>query len=302
MCEYMPSAKPAGIDKDMAKELHKKSKYTHSEEDKWFSIWDIIFPRTSRPSSPYIDDRLSEDASQLEELISNQWPSIIASVIAEAQITGVPVDVDRLRLQHVLSATFARLTDQFSAERERGMSALASTSRSPSAWATPPSTGADSGIDMASYQRERQSFSGSNYTTSSSGTATSSQLDRQTQNLMQRSSNDGRRETTRATQGHNTNMTYGQYDTTPAQGPPSQRDVTNEQSGMPPQTTYASDVMQDPVAMQTTAFNVDDYNFGAGLTGPDLDFLLEADPYIPLESSCVDTTLCVIPEDPLNYK
>lgn len=161
-CQYNPAARPVGIDNNMAAALHKKSKPSLSTEDQWFAIWDIVFPDKPKPSSPYIDDSLSEDATQLQEIIINQWPSILASITESAGRSSEPVDTDRLEQEHLIRATLNRLLDVFSAEQETTRATEpASNHQSPGGRTTSSSNRADSAIDLESYQLGSHSSSNS---------------------------------------------------------------------------------------------------------------------------------------------
>lgn len=155
-CRYNPDARPAGIDNAMAVGLSKKSKRDQSVEDRWFAIWDIVFPDQPRPSSPYIDDSLTEDATQLQEIIVNRWPSILASILDEAGGSVAVTDIDRLEREHLIRATLARLSDEFSAEQARMRIARSSSShQSPGGQTTSSSNRTDSAIETGSYQSNR---------------------------------------------------------------------------------------------------------------------------------------------------
>lgn len=161
-CRYNPAARPAGIDNAMAVSLSKKSKRDQSIEDRWFAIWDIVFPDQPRPSSPYIDDRLTEDATQLQEIIVNRWPSILASILDENGGSVPSTDADRLAREHLIRVTLARLSDEFSAEQAQMRTARsASSHRSPESQTTSSSTRTDSVIDTGSDQSNHQLLAGS---------------------------------------------------------------------------------------------------------------------------------------------
>lgn len=161
-CQYNPAARPVGIDNNMAAALHKKSNPSLSTEDQWFAIWDIVFPDEPRPSSPYINDSLSEDATQLQEIIINQWPSILASVTEEAGILNASVDTDRLEQEHLIRATLNRLLDAFSAEQETMRTTESGSNyQSPGGRTGTSSNRADSAIELESYQLGSHSSSNS---------------------------------------------------------------------------------------------------------------------------------------------
>lgn len=156
-CKYDPAARPPGIDNNMDVALSRKSKRDQSVEDRWFAIWDIVFPDQPRPSSPYIDDSLTEDATQLQELIVNRWPSIIASILDEAGGSVASTDIDRLEREHLIRATLTRLSDDFSAEQAQiRTTRSASGHQSLGGQTSSSSARADSAIEMGSYQSNRR--------------------------------------------------------------------------------------------------------------------------------------------------
>lgn len=161
-CRYNPAARPAGIDNAMAVSLSKKSKRDQSIEDRWFAIWDIVFPDQARPTSPYIDDSLTEDATQLQEIIVNRWPSILASILDEAG-GFASTDTERLAREHLIRATLARLSDEFSAEQARMRTARsASNHQSPEGQTRSSSNRADSVIETGSDQSNHHLSASSN--------------------------------------------------------------------------------------------------------------------------------------------
>lgn len=48
-----------------------------SLESQWYTIWDIVFPETPRPSSPYVDSTISEDLSSFLEFFNQRGSDII---------------------------------------------------------------------------------------------------------------------------------------------------------------------------------------------------------------------------------
>lgn len=153
MCRYNPAARPPGIDNAMDVALNKKSKRDQSLEYRWFVIWDIVFPGQPRPLSPYIDDSLTEDATQLQEIIVNRWPSILSSIIDGVGGLDASTDTERVEREHLIRATLVRLSDEFSGEQARNRTARsASTYQSPGAQTSSPSNRADSAIEVGSYR------------------------------------------------------------------------------------------------------------------------------------------------------
>lgn len=92
-CTPAPEARLDGIHLDQHKRLSKKSKSGSSEKEKWFEIWDILFPENPRPASPYIDSRLSACCSTLREHWQNSGPEILLQVMRDSGIlSGAELD------------------------------------------------------------------------------------------------------------------------------------------------------------------------------------------------------------------
>lgn len=161
-CEYNPAARPVGIDNNMAAALHKKSNPSLSTKDQWFAIWDIVFPDKPKPSSPYINDSLSEDATQLQEIILSQWPSALASIMDEAGRRNVSVDEGNVGQEQLIRATLNQLLDDFLVEQETiRATRLASNHQSPGSRTPSSSNRTDSAIELHSNQLSSHSSSNS---------------------------------------------------------------------------------------------------------------------------------------------
>ncbi|KAK4466011.1 hypothetical protein QBC42DRAFT_151336, partial [Cladorrhinum samala] len=61
--------------------INRRSNTKQSEQEKWYAVWDILFPEQSRPSSPYIDPRLSEDLSRFIDHAKLHGPAMIAAQV-----------------------------------------------------------------------------------------------------------------------------------------------------------------------------------------------------------------------------
>jgi hypothetical protein len=127
-CKYDPAARPLGIDNAIDAALNKKSNPKYSTAEQWFVIWEIVFPDKPRPLSLYIDEGLSEDATQLIERIVNQWPSVLANDLGEAGVSAASNDLDRLKRENLIQATLVRLLDDRTRTGE--LAAVADTLRS----------------------------------------------------------------------------------------------------------------------------------------------------------------------------
>ncbi|KAK6852896.1 hypothetical protein PG995_011447 [Apiospora arundinis] len=63
-CQWRGLEVLEGITHQQRSSLTKKSKTQHSESERWFAIWKLIFPGRQSPSSAYMDPELSEDLSE----------------------------------------------------------------------------------------------------------------------------------------------------------------------------------------------------------------------------------------------
>lgn len=80
------------------------------EASQWFSVWEILFPNTPRPLSPYLSTQFGEVIDMLYDFWGRQRDTLIAEVAAEvAQSTGTGAGNDNSRLVTELSS---RLIEQ----------------------------------------------------------------------------------------------------------------------------------------------------------------------------------------------
>ena len=70
-----------GITHEQRHQLSMKSNSKLSEADKWFAIWDILFPEQPRPATPYLEGSLSKHMRQFREFSQARSPAIIAAEI-----------------------------------------------------------------------------------------------------------------------------------------------------------------------------------------------------------------------------
>ncbi|GAB1311482.1 hypothetical protein MFIFM68171_01692 [Madurella fahalii] len=79
-CSYR-SCKFTGITHQQHRQLSRRSKPNLSEQERWFAIWDIVFPSHPRPASAYMDSDLSEDLCQFREFAQLRGPAMILAEI-----------------------------------------------------------------------------------------------------------------------------------------------------------------------------------------------------------------------------
>lgn len=107
-------------------------------EARWFEMWDIVFPDSPRPSSPYIDSELSEELCGLMEFASAHGPAIVIAEIQSSVRAGSAdpgISEERLAAFLQRAVTPRCLSRIF--ERWLANSAPATTSPQPGAPAQP---------------------------------------------------------------------------------------------------------------------------------------------------------------------
>ena len=73
-CPKRDLVEPPGLSREQLTALHRRPPKDLTVEMQWFTVWDIVFPRTKQPSSAYIDIDVSEDLISFREYISSQIP------------------------------------------------------------------------------------------------------------------------------------------------------------------------------------------------------------------------------------
>ncbi|KAK4198043.1 hypothetical protein QBC40DRAFT_332113 [Triangularia verruculosa] len=109
VCTLVENATLNGITHQQHRQLSRRSDSDLSEEDKWFAMWDIVFPGKPRPSSAYVDRVLSEDICQFLEF---------------QQRHGHLIAAEELRRSGILRNFSASDSDQGSEDSESGVTEL----------------------------------------------------------------------------------------------------------------------------------------------------------------------------------
>jgi hypothetical protein len=84
-CQRDPAAGLDGLSDAQREQLSRRMR--GPEAERWYGIWDICFPGRTRPSSPYLDHRLTEDCAVFQEHFLSHGSRVI---LEEIQRDGVP--------------------------------------------------------------------------------------------------------------------------------------------------------------------------------------------------------------------
>jgi hypothetical protein len=83
-CERKPYVTPDGMTRDQEETLRKsRADQKKPEKEQWYDIFKTLFPGVELPLSPYVDNDISEDASNLHEFIEARGSEIIEQRLQE---------------------------------------------------------------------------------------------------------------------------------------------------------------------------------------------------------------------------
>ncbi|KAK9799991.1 putative C2H2-type domain-containing protein [Seiridium cardinale] len=115
-CQREPGASLDGLLPEQHFQLSRKPKLTLSEKEKWFRIWEIVFPGRKRPHSPYIDRRLTDCCATFREHWQNRGLDILNQELRDSNIIsidGADEETRRQALQAVLTRGFDLIVESW---------------------------------------------------------------------------------------------------------------------------------------------------------------------------------------------
>ncbi|KAH6975069.1 hypothetical protein BKA56DRAFT_82828 [Ilyonectria sp. MPI-CAGE-AT-0026] len=83
VCVHDPTVVLDGISHQQHRRLSKKSDFKLTDQEQWFSVWDILFPGSQRPDSAYLDFGLSEETSSFREYCFQYGPATLDQALAD---------------------------------------------------------------------------------------------------------------------------------------------------------------------------------------------------------------------------
>lgn len=140
-----------GITYQQRGKLAFKSKVQLSESDRWFVIWDIVFPKNPRPASAYVDQSLSEDLCHFVDFFQAQGRRILSETIQSGSFPSVSAGDPCLAtlLPELFSRGFDQVHENWLATRSSG--AQVGTSPQQAQIETPVSSFVDSAVTVGSH-------------------------------------------------------------------------------------------------------------------------------------------------------
>ncbi len=174
-CAPDPLARLNGISSRQHQQLSRKPKTSAlSESDKWYTIWDIVFPDQPRPPSPYMDSRITEDCALFRSYSLEHGPDMVLREVEDSGVLSA-TDLDAESRRNILRQAIARGLNAISstwdpprqgssqsAESQPAEASLLGSSRPPNDLIvldihpriTQSSNGTDSGVGLSSHVSE----------------------------------------------------------------------------------------------------------------------------------------------------
>ncbi|KAK4222885.1 hypothetical protein QBC38DRAFT_518214 [Podospora fimiseda] len=93
-------------------QVNRRSNTKHTETEKWYAIWDILFPEQDKPLSPYIDPLLSEDLSRFIDHARLNGPRLIADQVQQRGSTN-SIEDDPRTMEQLIAHGLNYLIDRW---------------------------------------------------------------------------------------------------------------------------------------------------------------------------------------------
>ncbi|KAH8714635.1 hypothetical protein BGZ61DRAFT_587335 [Ilyonectria robusta] len=114
VCVHDPSVVLDGITHQQHRRLSRKSDWKVSEQEQWFSVWDILFPGAQRPETAYLDSKLCEEISGFREYCFQHGPATLDQALSG----GVPEIERRQQLVRICQTGFEQLFEAWRSSRD----------------------------------------------------------------------------------------------------------------------------------------------------------------------------------------
>ncbi|KAI0161244.1 hypothetical protein GGR57DRAFT_351922 [Xylariaceae sp. FL1272] len=80
-CQEQPLQQPIGITAKQKTLLGQRVPSKVTEEEQWFTVFDILFPNQTRPKSPYVDQELSEELCNFRDHLVADGPRLLTDFL-----------------------------------------------------------------------------------------------------------------------------------------------------------------------------------------------------------------------------
>lgn len=111
-CQIRTRPEFEGISDHQKRRLAQRSSSGSGEVDKWFYIWDVVFPGEERPSSPYLGSELEEVIMTVQGFWKQHKTTIVSNVLSEENgmsfqthdMNNMNAELNTANLTHLMDA------------------------------------------------------------------------------------------------------------------------------------------------------------------------------------------------------
>ncbi|KAB5572782.1 hypothetical protein GE09DRAFT_1217324 [Coniochaeta sp. 2T2.1] len=114
-CPTRPVVVFDGVTDEQKQLLARRFSSRHCEEDQWYTVFDILFAGHSHPSSPYIDQQLSEEMHVFRDFMASEGPRIMRQHM-EPHVSWLSSDADTdmdTFQDHIIGQCLQRLFEEW---------------------------------------------------------------------------------------------------------------------------------------------------------------------------------------------
>ncbi|KAI3554014.1 hypothetical protein CABS02_05733 [Colletotrichum abscissum] len=102
-----------GISEDQSRQLTRKVDRRLSEEQQWFSVWDIVFPDVPRPESAYLGNQIEESMVMIHDFWDANGKALVSDALWERGLIPEPnVSDDEGELESFLAETLESVVEE----------------------------------------------------------------------------------------------------------------------------------------------------------------------------------------------
>lgn len=151
-----------GLSPQQQRQLSRKSNPSFSEEEQWFAMWIILFPRVQQPLSAYMDNGVSEDMRLFREYCLTRGPAALEVQLESNPAwsrASVTTEQRQIHLRRVIAQGIDSLFEEFLlaipspesiGDQRTSSSQPPNYNLHPTQLATPTNSNADSGVALGS--------------------------------------------------------------------------------------------------------------------------------------------------------
>lgn len=88
-CEVRPFTTPEGLTMEQRQRLSERLSSKLSDEERWYAVFDIVFPGHPHPATPYVDPDTSEDLASFRDHMVRHGPQILVDEYRR-RVDGTP--------------------------------------------------------------------------------------------------------------------------------------------------------------------------------------------------------------------